>query len=124
MIKASVLLLVAMLGGSTSTVMNTAPAPHIIKVSGTVETLKTRADETPGYEIRFDRPTNISGRMVLNVEICRGGQCLKPLLNKRVTATGRISGMRGPESDNRQLMLLADIRERRPRQCAPGVPLP
>jgi len=124
MIKASVLFLVAMLGSSSSTVMNTAAAPHIIKVSGTVETLKTRADETPGYEIRFDRPTNISGKLVLNVEICRGCWCMKPLLNKRVTATGRITGKRGPESDNRQLMLLADIREKRPRQCAPGVGLP
>ncbi len=106
--KASVLLLLAMLGGASS-------STHLIRVSGTVEMLRAEAGAKPGYEIRLDRPMNISGRQVKNIEICRGGQCLKLLLNKRVTATGKIEGKGGSQKDSPRLILIADPREQKAR---------
>jgi len=111
-LKATVLLFLAMFGGASGANVNNNVAPsHIVRVSGTVEAAKAVAGETPGYAIKLDRPTNIDGKMVRSIEICRGSRCMRLLLNKRVTATCRITGKGRGQGDCPRLVLLADIRE-------------
>ena len=114
-LKATVLLFLAMLGGTSVTPVNKAAVPNVITVYGTVEAAKVVTAETSGYALRLDKPVNIGIRRTCYLEICRGCPDLKLLLKKRVTAVCSIKGKRCPEGGGNRMIMLADVRELKAR---------